>query len=367
MVKAEFDEETIHCIYGLFSPEGNLRYIGYSSNVENRIYEHHFWGNLKGYTRKENWIKYLLNNGKTAELVILKRFTTAEELNDSEIETIAYYRKLGYDLTNANGGGKGGQLGVKHSEETRNKISQSNKGRKLSEQSKKNISEGHKGIPVWNKGIPTPLEVRKKISESGKGRIVSEETRKKFSISNKGRVVSEETKEKLRLANIGKPSPMKGKHHSEETKLKLSIAQTGKKMPPRTEEYKLKISIASSGRKHSEETKMKMRGRKVSEEAKLKMSLAKRGKPSPNKGKTITEEQKLKLLLANLGKKHSEETRKKISDNQKKFSPNVENSMIEDYKLGLKTKVICEKYGAAVGTLYRILPKEFMRTKKIVK
>lgn len=47
-------------------------------------------------------------------------------------------------------------------------------------------------------------ETRKKISESNKGRIVSDETRRKSSESHKGFKVTEETKEKLRIANTGK-------------------------------------------------------------------------------------------------------------------------------------------------------------------
>jgi hypothetical protein len=133
MALADFNEETIHCIYGLFSPEGDLRYIGYTSDFEKREDEHHRWCNLKGFTRKENWIKSLLNKGQRAELVVLKRFTTPEELGDRETETVCYYRyRLGFDLTNHNDGGYGGQLGAKHSEETRRKISKSNKGRTLS-------------------------------------------------------------------------------------------------------------------------------------------------------------------------------------------------------------------------------------------
>lgn len=69
-------------------------------------------------------------------------------------------------------------------------------------------------------------------------------------------------------------------------------------------------------------------GCKCSEETKLKISKANRGKTSPNKGKKMTDEQIRKMserlkgrTVWNKGKtglqKHSEETRKKMSESQK--------------------------------------------------
>jgi hypothetical protein len=61
----------------------------------------------------------------------------------------------------------------------------------------------------------TSTETRNKISESLKGRVCSEDTRKKISIGNKGKYVTDETKKKLRDAHLGKKI-------SEEQKLKIS-------------------------------------------------------------------------------------------------------------------------------------------------
>lgn len=55
----------------------------------------------------------------------------------------------------------------------------------------------------------------------------------------------------------------------------------------------------------------------MSKEARIKMSNAKKGKPSPNKGKHLSEETKEKLRQANLGKHHSEETKRKCSEANK--------------------------------------------------
>lgn len=102
--------------------------------------------------------------------------------------------------------------GKSQSEETKQKISDSLKGRKkpprsksysekmskihkgkiISEEHKKRISEANKGKAAWNKGIPCSEEKKQKLRENHrggpkKGHGVSEETRKKISESLKRR------------------------------------------------------------------------------------------------------------------------------------------------------------------------------------
>ena len=110
------------------------------------------------------------------------------------------------------------------SEETKQKMSLANIGKKLSE------------------------EHKKKIALASIGKKMSEETRRKLSLANIGKKMSEETKQKIALAK-------KGKNLSEEHKKKMSLAKKGKKM---SEEHKQKIGLASTGRAHSEESKQKM-------------------------------------------------------------------------------------------------------------
>ena len=76
------------------------------------------------------------------------------------------------------------------SEETRKKMSEAKKGKKLSEETRRKISEAHKGHTVTD-------ESRKKMSESKKGRTsnrkgvtLSAETRKKISEARKGKNTS---------------------------------------------------------------------------------------------------------------------------------------------------------------------------------
>lgn len=85
------------------------------------------------------------------------------------------------------------QKGKTFSEETCKRISESKKGHKYSEEAKKHMSEAHKGKSSPLKGRPSPLkgrtrseEIKRKLSEICKGRKNSEEAKKKMSEAKKG-------------------------------------------------------------------------------------------------------------------------------------------------------------------------------------
>lgn len=68
-------------------------------------------------------------------------------------------------------------IGKKHSEKTKQKMSESHFGKKMSEEAKRNMSKGKRGYTVSER-------TREKISKAGKGHIVSKRTRKKLSGRN---------------------------------------------------------------------------------------------------------------------------------------------------------------------------------------
>ena len=69
-----------------------------------------------------------------------------------------------------------------------------------------------------------------------------------------------------------------------------------------------------------------------SEETRRKMSEARKGKPSPNKGKPFSEEHCRKISEAMKGKTLSEETRRKISENNSTKRPEVRRKISEAHK-----------------------------------
>ena len=142
---------------------------------------------------------------------ILEANVFDEFLPDLEVAYIANYNTVvpnGYNLDS------GGSHAIP-SEETRRKISEGNKGKRLSAETRRKISEGNKGKVISE-------ETRRKLSETHKkpllGKRLSAETRRKISEGNKGKVISEETRRKLSEAH-------KGKTISAKTRRKMSEAQ----------------------------------------------------------------------------------------------------------------------------------------------
>jgi nitrate reductase alpha subunit len=114
--------------------------------------------------------------------------------------------------------GNKNSLGYKHTTETKQKMSEAGKGRKLppfSEEHRKNMSEARKGMKLSE-------EHRKKISKAGKGRKASEATRKKLSEARKGIKFSNEHKKKLSIER-------KKRITTEETKQKMSKTMSSPK------------------------------------------------------------------------------------------------------------------------------------------
>ena len=126
------------------------------------------------------------------------------------------------------------------------------------------------------------------------GRKPTEEHKQKISKSLKGRKqyeMTDEIRQKQSISHKGRISPMKGKHQSEESRQKISCALKCKTF---SEEHKQKIGEAKKGKIRSEETKQKIseakKGKTFSEEHKQKISEAKKGKIPWNKGKKLIEQ-----------------------------------------------------------------------------
>lgn len=69
--------------------------------------------------------------------------------------------------------------------------------RKHTEEEKQKISNSLMGRKTWNKGIPMSEETKKKISEKCKQLVISKETRDKMKIAMKGKEKSEDHKRKI--------------------------------------------------------------------------------------------------------------------------------------------------------------------------
>jgi hypothetical protein len=168
----------------------------------------------------------------------------------------AYYKEGGFNCSR----GGDGSIGRKHSDETKQKMSEFNVrpflGKHHTEESKQKMS----------------ISIRKAlegVSRSGEnnpryGKHLSNETKEKISNENKGK-------------RVGKPSGMKGKKHSEETKEEMSKNRSGEKNP-------------NFGKKVSQQTKNKV------SESHIKNGVS-RGENNPHASITDEIARQIKILL----------------------------------------------------------------------
>lgn len=124
------------------------------------------WKNGKGYQKGTHFRNAIdkYGWGNFAHDILFENLNE-DEAKRKEIELIALYksadREYGYNTTN----GGDGTSGLKHSEETRKKLSEMQIGLHRSPR-----TEFKKGMTPWNKGKKASDEYRRKISEAHKGK-----------------------------------------------------------------------------------------------------------------------------------------------------------------------------------------------------
>lgn len=196
------------------------------------------WNYGKGYARQpllyRAICKYDWDNIKHE---ILFKNLTKEKAEQKEIELISFYksnqRDFGYNIDN------GGNSIGKMSEDTKNKISKKIKGKNHPMYGKHHTDDTKTKLSDINKGKTLSDETKRKISNSSKGRRHSEESKIKMSEIHKKIPISKETRIKMSMSK-------KGKHLSEKTKQKLREVNKGKTL---SEEHKRKIGNANKGKK----------------------------------------------------------------------------------------------------------------------
>ena len=207
------NNEIVFYLYHKMSPSG-LNYLGITHKNPYK------YGGSGVY-----WKKHLkAHNVKINEIQTLILFETS---NYSELcQRGIYYSEL-YDIVNSDKWanlipetGEKSVLGMKHSEETKKKISEIHKGRFCGEKN-----------PMF-------------------GKPVSQETRDKISEANIGQKRTEDTKNKIREKLIGNKHTL-GHKHSKESRDRMSRSNIGKHNIPKSEEEKIKMSERSRGRENN--------------------------------------------------------------------------------------------------------------------
>lgn len=198
-------------IYTISDPiTNNIRYIGKTIDIKNRIKDHIKKSKNKK-THKDKWISSLLSMGRVPEILILD-MVAKEDWMFWEKFYISLFKGWGFSLVNHTDGGDGGSF-KNHTDETKLKMSKSRLGKKrepfteehklrLSESAKKKIitDEHREKIRISLKNAvrkPFTEEHKKNISESKIGRVLSEEEKikKRDSSPNKKKIICIDTKD----------------------------------------------------------------------------------------------------------------------------------------------------------------------------
>lgn len=236
-------------IYSITDTNTNQFYIGSSINLKQRFIAHKSSLNLNKHgnhklqtafnANKQNLVFDVIESVVSDKHVLVEREQWYIDFFKPELNIC---RKVELPRT-----------GIKHSEETKLKmsISRRNQIRK-----------------------PHSQETKDKIRNAHFGKVMSVESRKKLSVAHKGRVGgmlghkhTEEHKRKMSLLHSGKNNTFYGKKHTDEVKAKISALRTGKSTW--NDDTKKKMSVRFSGKnnpfygkKHSQETIDKIKASK---------------------------------------------------------------------------------------------------------
>ncbi len=205
------DDDRPTYIYVLIDPrDGESRYVGKTVlKLQYRLTSHLRTkeNNYRGY-----WIQSLIQQGIEPVIKLIETVPVGGDWAEREKYWIAYYRSIGANLTNATDGGEG-VTGLRHTNESRAKISRAELGRK---QSPESIEKGRKK----RLGRKATSETRKKLQQSHLGKRQSSETKEKIRQARLGRTLSDETREKLRQARLGKRATPEARENMSKARMK---------------------------------------------------------------------------------------------------------------------------------------------------
>ncbi len=201
-------------IYALVDPStAEVRYIGQTCDFIRRTREH-ARGYDKGRTHKNIWVRSLSRAGLEPLVIVLEE-CAEETYAEAERRWIARYRSAGARLTNLTDGGEGAPGHIK-TEEERKKLSLALKGRKRPPE------VGQKMSATKKRNGPTQksLDAIRLVSLGNIGRKHSAESRAKKSTTLTGRKYGPAPLERRAKMSAG----MKGIKKTDEHRAKLSAA-----------------------------------------------------------------------------------------------------------------------------------------------
>ncbi len=124
-----------------------------------------------------------------------------------EMERIDQLRRLGKKLCNMTAGGEG-IYGLRHSDETKRKMSEAQRGERGNMYGKRHSEETRFKMSAAHAGKPKNADHTRKVAEANRGQKRSDETRRKLSELKLGKKLSDEHKRRLSEVRRGKLQPI---------------------------------------------------------------------------------------------------------------------------------------------------------------
>lgn len=180
-------------IYAIRNIESGRIYIGSSATLRKRLRQHHSELLRKVHKNRKLQNSWSLHGEGCFEFFVIEYLEDKGECIPREqywIDCADASNEDNYNILSV----AGSALGQVRSEETRKKISEAGRGRKVSEESRALMSKAQKGKVVSE-------ATKKLMSESRKGRKISEEQKRKLLECRLGSTVPEETRRRIAEGN----------------------------------------------------------------------------------------------------------------------------------------------------------------------
>jgi hypothetical protein len=227
-----------YLVYGLIDPITMMvRYVGKSSNGLARPKSHKTPTNRIKKTYVGAWIRSLYKQGLTYTIVVLEVCSERADLPDCERWWISYGRLSGWPLTNLTDGGEG-RPGYIPTPETRQRMSDAQRGRPLTEQHKEALRVPKQYTPESRQRMKEDRKLRMtpSVASQRAGVLWSKPGAKETASERMTKMWEDpEYAEHMSVAHTGK-------QHTEEHKTKIRDALRGENNPAKRPENKLKIS-----------------------------------------------------------------------------------------------------------------------------
>lgn len=194
-------------IYGLYDKDRKLRYVGKTlRTIEQRLAAHLCEAGRREHNHRLDWVRSCLKQNYIPMIKLIEE--TEGNGNLEEMFYILFYRQQGADLVNGTEGGDG-RVGCKHTEETKQKMSEAHRGKLFT------------------------VDTKRKMSKSHCGKQHTDEAKQKMRVWHRGKSLSMETKQKMRKSISGEKNHNFGKPMSKEQKQKISETMKYKFMAKR--------------------------------------------------------------------------------------------------------------------------------------